>query len=262
MMQQHHDEQRPPSGVLPGEWDPPPIQLSAPPQDLQVTTLFNGAAAIIDGALSSQDCQRLIEAMQQSGQASPVNVQGRQDLPDDRIGSVRATAWAPALGRQLWARLQPYIPPQKLIPPDDLTSTDWHHPIAHRKWRAINISPVLRFMRYEAGGQHYAHYDAGFDYGDGRRTLMSLVLYLTTADEGAGGRLRFIRDQQEHLPIWQRDHQDWPREVLPHEVIDGVRPIQGRALIFDHRICHDVELYTGQTPRIIIRGDVVFEAIP
>ena len=41
-------------------------------------------------------------------------------------------------------------------------------------------------------------------------------------------------------------------------MILGVRPQLGSALLFDHRLCHDVEHYVGGTPRVIVRGDIVF----
>lgn len=260
-MTSHGDlDPRPPAGILPGEWDPPPLELSPARHDLERITLLDGAAYQIPGLLSPAECALLIDAMNRSGQASPVNIQGRQDIPDARIGSVRATAWAPQLAPQLWHKLAPYIPALRTTGP--LTPTDWHLPTPHYRWRAIGVSPVLRFMRYEDQGEHYAHYDAAYDYKDGRRrTLMSLVLYLTTAPQGAGGHIRFIRDHQEQLPIWERDHEDWIRRADEDEVIEQVRPVEGSALVFDHRLCHDVELYRGQTPRIIIRGDIIYEAL-
>ena len=101
----------------------------------------------------------------------------------------------------------------------------------------------------------------GFDYPDARRSLMSLVFYLTSTPEGAGGRTRLVRDGQASLPVWQRRHCDWTREFADDEVILGVTPLRGSAFIFDHRLCHDVEAYTGDVPRIIVRGDLVFEAL-
>jgi hypothetical protein len=127
----------------------------------------------------------------------------------------------------------------------------------------VGLSPVLRFMRYRTGGRHLTHYDAGYDYGDGRRTLLSVVLYLTGgAGDGAGGATRLVRDGQEHLPVWARDLADWDRDTEPDEVLVAVRPERGAALVFDHRIGHDVERWDGPGDRIVIRADVVYEAVP
>ena len=143
----------------------------------------------------------------------------------------------------------------------DTTPTDWYalsQRREYRRWRGIAVSPLLRFMKYEAGGEHYGHYDMGYDYGDGRRTLVSFVVYLTTVADNDGGRTRFLRDGQQELPIWQRNHADWRERASVNQILQSVRPQQGAVLFFDHRICHDVEPYTGLTPRIIIRGDIVY----
>jgi hypothetical protein len=141
-------------------------------------------------------------------------------------------------------------------------STDWWQGDKLRTiWYPVGFSPMLRFMRYDSGGQHYAHYDAGFIYpNDNYRTLQSVVIYLTTNTDG--GATRFIEDNQMHLPVWERNHQDWTREVQPSEVLYSSQPQMGKMLIFDHRLCHDVEMYRGNDPRIIIRGDIVFQAKP
>jgi ectoine hydroxylase-related dioxygenase (phytanoyl-CoA dioxygenase family) len=117
----------------------------------------------------------------------------------------------------------------------------------------------LRFMRYPPGGRHLCHYDAAFDYGDGRRTLMSVVFYLSDAADS--GATRFVRDGQETLPTAQRRFDDWSRDTRADEVILRVLPRAGSALVFDHRICHDVERWEGPGDRIIIRADVVYEQV-
>lgn len=116
-------------------------------------------------------------------------------------------------------------------------------------------------MRYESGGRHCAHYDMGFDYPDRRRSLMSLVIYLSDVFPGEGGTTRIVDDGQRHVPVWERDHEDWTREVMPSEVTAKVRPGIGDVFFFDHRLCHDVERYEGRRGRVIVRGDVIFEAL-
>jgi hypothetical protein len=130
----------------------------------------------------------------------------------------------------------------------------------HRSYRVVGLSPLLRFMRYDPGGRHLCHYDAGFDYGDGRRTLLSVVLYLTDAPHS--GATRFVRDGQESMPVRERKFEDWSRDTRDDEVTLSVHPARGHALVFDHRLCHDVQRWEGPGPRVIVRADVVYEAIP
>jgi ectoine hydroxylase-related dioxygenase (phytanoyl-CoA dioxygenase family) len=132
----------------------------------------------------------------------------------------------------------------------------------HHTWRAFGLSPVLRFMRYDPGGRHLGHYDAAFDYGDGRRTLLSVVFYLTDARDGDGGATRFVRDGQESRPVRDRDFTDFDRDTRDEEVVLSVQPREGDALVFDHRLCHDVEEWRGSGARVIVRADVVYQAIP
>jgi hypothetical protein len=209
--------------------------------------------------LTAADCARLAEAMAASGQAEPVGVTGVKDSYG--IGSVRATAWSPDLARALWQRLAPAIPSVRFV--DDHTPTDGFATATragHRSWRVVGLSPLLRFMRYEPGGRHLCHYDAGFDYGDGRRSLLSVVFYLT--DARGSGATRFVRDGQDALPTRERNFSDWSRDTREDEVLLSVSPSLGDALVFDHRLCHDVQRWDGPGPRVIVRGDVVYEAIP
>ncbi|MBS2036723.1 2OG-Fe(II) oxygenase [bacterium] len=262
-------ESRPPAGSLPGEWLPPSdLKLFPQSQSLELESLevhTHSLTLLAHHVLDPRNCDLLVRAMQSSGAGCAVDVFGfsgddarggiRTAQTEEARGSWRATAWSPELAAQLWSLLEPAIPCERLM--QDFTATDWP---PHRRWRRVGLSPVLRFMRYESGGQHCCHYDQSFDYGDGRRTLLSVVFYLTEAAPGSGGRTRFVRDGQEETPLLQRNYGDWTRLTRDDEVILGVRPQLGSALIFDHRLCHDVEYYSGATPRVIVRGDVVFRS--
>jgi NAD+ synthetase len=258
----HHP--RPPTGFGPGEWSPPPITIEPRPSLPIRRELVDGAVAARD-VLSEADCDRLLEAMRDHADPVPVGVTGVQASAG--VGSMRATAWSPELADQLWRRVRLAAPAMRFLEPT--TATDGHATpdrTGHRTWRAVGLSPVLRFMRYEPGGRHLCHYDAGYDYGDGRRTLVSVVLYLTgdPAQDGpaAGGATRLIRDGQGSTPVWERDHRDWDRDTQAHEVLVAVAPRRGTALIFDHRIGHDVQRWNGPGDRVVIRADVVYEAVP
>lgn len=273
------EERRPPAGVLPGAWEPEDSLLLDPPRWPRLICPDRADPAhlaagppdcwLADGVLTGPDCDRLIGAMAAAGPGEPVGVTGVRD--DYGVGSVRASAWSPGLAAQLWSRLRPVVPAflalNERSPTDGFATAERS---GHRHWRAVGLSPLLRFMRYDAGGRHLAHYDAAYDYGDGRRTLLSVVFYLTGregrdggagADE-AGGRTRFIRDGQERLASWERSFDDWDRDAREDEVELAVAPRVGRALVFLHRCCHDVERWDGPRPRVIIRGDVVYEAVP
>ena len=261
------DHPRTAAGVGPGGWSPPPGLLDAAdrrrtiPLGRSVLDPARGFATVAGAVLSAEECDRLIVALDCHADPVPVGVTGVSGSPG--IGSMRATAWGPELAGALWERLAPVVPSVRFL--DERTPTDGHATAdrtGHRSWRVVGLSPVLRFMRYEPGGRHWTHFDAGYDYGDGRRTLLSVVLYLTASGPGHGGATRLVRDGQEALAVWARDHRDWDRDTRADEVLVAVVPERGAAFVFDHRIGHDVERWDGPGPRVVIRADVVYEAIP
>lgn len=185
-----------------------------------------------------------------------VSIQGLKDVPSE-MGSTRTTVWSEELAQQIYDILNKEIQ-EKFIVCNAYSRTDcWQNVGENSVWEFCGISPLLRFMRYENGGEHYAHYDAGFFYDrDTYRTLKSFVLYLTTNEVG---RTRFIEDGQDDVPQSLRLNLDWSRRVEPHEVKLGILPKAGSMLVFNHRECHDVEPFVGNESRMIIRGDFVYK---
>lgn len=247
------DMKKLPGGWAPSKWRVPSIEGGG------TVCTFNIGAMLLQDVLTHKDCSDLIEFMSKSPSLEPVSVQG-MDLSDaDTIGSHRTTVWSPALAEKMWNLISEYFDYTEYF--GKFSATDWWQGDKERHWwKAIGMSPMLRFMKYEAGGEHYAHYDAGFIYPDDNyRTLKSVVIYLTS-NFGTGGSTRLINDQQSHIPIWDREHNDWSRPTLNSEVQKSFEPIRGSMLIFDHRKCHDVEKYLGNTPRIIIRADILYRA--
>lgn len=234
----------------------PSLMLS--PRSVPVHALGE-SARIIDRFLTEDESHALVEQVLLQRRL-PVGVNGiLKDYREgeSRIGSFRATTYSPELADRLWERVRPFLPEERQF--DEFAKTDW---CGHSRWRPIGINPAFRYIWYEKGGELVTHYDAGYDPRDGRtHTLMSLVLYLTNCDPTCGGRTRFIRDPQVELPYAQRDYSDWNREARSDEVLEVVVPREGRALLFDHRLLHDSEPWSGIGPKIIIRTDIIFEKV-
>ena len=250
---------------LPGGWEPNfAINLNHS-NDIGNTVSFEGIH-IFQNLLSSDECDEIVKQFMQSPNFEKVSIQGRKDVPDDRIGSIRTTAWCPQFAKELWdKKISSVIFKNETF--TRFSPTDWWQDNngnqikpKKRTYKTIGVSPMMRFMKYEKDGQHYAHYDAAYIYpNDKFRTLYSMVIYLTTND--LGGSTRFIYDSQYNVNIWERNHDDWTREAVLDEVLFSSKPVKGNVLIFPHRMCHDVEKYFGDAPRIIIRGDILFELI-
>lgn len=258
---------KPKLGTLPGFWETDlfPFEEVEPIYARALPGFTPHEVIVYENVFTKSECQKLIDFMNQSPNFEEVGVQGMKDQKDTRIGSLRTSIWSPKIARFIWNRIVEYLP--GTIQFNKSTSTDW--------WQGkysglrlesdeitvqgdpIAISPLLRFMKYGNEGQHYAHYDAAFIYPEQQfRSLKSMVIYLTTNENAA---TRFIRDEQTKKPIWDRNHEDWNRPVLDEEVIAKSECVAGNVLFFDHRICHDVQQYFGDTERVIIRGDLIYE---
>ncbi len=245
---------------LPGGWEPKEEDLPMLPR-IKKIALPNSQAWVIQNGLSTEQCNQLIEFMKKSPRLESVSIQGRKDIPDARIGSNRTTVFSQELADDIFSNFKSFLP--KGFVTNDLTPTDhWQQNTGdkHYGWQLRGMSPMLRFMKYLDGGEHYAHYDAGYIYEDPRqRTLKSVVIYLTTNKTGA---TRFIEDKQSHIPTADRIHEDWIRRVEDNEVIYANLPVKGDILIFDHRFCHDVQQFIPEVgvdeERIIIRGDLIY----
>jgi len=170
----------------------------------------------------------------------------------DKVGNYRLSNWNPELANILWKRIQVFLPFERIM--DAWTPTDHE---GHYNWRPVGVSPLLRFIRYKEGGQLVGHYDAAYRESDSRRTLMSLVIYLTT---NACGATRFLRDPQIGKRMDEMDFNDWDRAGRDDEVILLNKPSNGDAILFDHRLLHDGEpLGLNDPEKVIIRTDIVFE---
>ena len=179
---------------------------------------------------------------------------GRAGQSFDKVGNYRISTYSEDLADLLWSRLSPQLHYVRTM--RDSTPTDHDN---HPHWKAIGVNPLFRFIRYESGGELVAHYDETFIKNDEQRTLMSLIIYLTTNRSGA---TRFIRDPQANKPMDEMDFSDWNSVAPTDEVIAKVSPLKGSALIFDHRMLHDGEpLQPGESEKIIIRSDIMFEKI-
>lgn len=216
---------------------------------------------VIDNFLSNEDCDKILSFMKDAPRMEKVSVQGMMDETNMEIGSHRTTTWSPSLAEEMWKllnQLNPKIVGKHVF--GKFSPTDWWQGEVSDWWEPVAFSPMMRFMRYEANGQHYPHYDAGYIYKDNKyRSLMSVVLYLTDNDSGS---TRFIEDNQSMIPIDRRNHNDWERAANSNEVINKVNPKKGRILIFPHRACHDVDKYLGENgARIIIRTDLIYKAL-
>lgn len=181
-----------------------------------------------------------------------VGLDGYANKPYEQIGNFRLSNFNEGFADVLWRRLKPLLPEVREC--DAFTPTDHDN---HVRWKPVGVNPLMRFIRYEEGGQLVAHYDGTYAKTDEQRTLMSLVIYLTT---NKTGHTRFLRDPQAGKFMDDMDFSDWDRAGNADEVIFANPPKAGSALLFDHRLLHDGEpIGEGEGEKIIIRTDIIFE---
>lgn len=129
----------------------------------------------------------------------------------------------PALAARLWPLIAPHVP----------ATFD----AAGARWRPVSLNTRFRACRYSDGQSFAIHRDGAYTAPDGRRSWLTLQIYL---NEGfCGGRTRFYRNDE----IWS-----------------AITPRTGRAILFDHRAWHDGEpVPAGE--KLVLRTDVMFELV-
>ncbi len=217
---------------------------------------------IVEEFLTQHDIGNLTELFKSSPVKEAVSIQGLKDVACG-IGSERTTMWSEKLAKELTIKLK-QTDFENYYKSNQFSRTDsWQHVTNRRHlWELVGFSPMLRFMSYLDGGEHYAHYDAGYIYADTNyRTLKSVVIYLTTNTTGA---TRFVIDNQDDIVQSDRINLDWAVEAEPEQIAKESFPKAGNMLVFDHRLCHDVSKFIPKNEfekRIIIRGDLIYKLV-
>lgn len=220
---------------------------------------------LLEGGISFENSRQLVEYFLTSPKFGDVSIQGFNSGGfNDQVGSRRTTLFNETLSNNLTSLIKDQIALIQEVETNQYTPTDaWQHTTnPTNEWVFKCVSPLLRFMVYSDGGQHYAHYDAAYIYPEDTdtRSLKSVVIYLSTNDTGA---TRFIDDNQSEIPTSERNHEDWSVEVSEdlNNITYKSLPITGNILIFDHRLCHDVDKFIPKDKnekRIIIRTDLIY----
>jgi hypothetical protein len=221
------------------------IPLEADCLALEVRGLVSGAAC---------DC---LQQMLVGQRWEPAGIDGYR-IPSaacQPLGSWRVSWFSEELATALWARLYAAVPRIRTLSMSG--HADWDD---HPSWRAIGVNPLIRFIRYEPGCELIAHYDGPYIWDTSKRTLMSLIIYLSDILPGQGGHTRMLKDPQSVLPYTERDFSDKPSRANLSDVEVSVNPRRSNALVFDHRILHDGDKLNSGS-KLLLRTDIVFEKV-
>lgn len=167
---------------------------------------------------------------------------------ESKVGSYRLSLYSDLLAKAVWERIKTVVPPFLSLDPSSHPDFD-SCPV----WKAVGVASLFRFIKYTPGGELVAHYDSPFSLNNHRKTMMSLVVYLTGPGTENGGQTRFVKETREN-----HNFSDWSRSAKGQEIRFEVNPIAGNALAFQHRLLHDsAPIADGE--KIIIRTDIIFE---
>jgi hypothetical protein len=149
-----------------------------------------------------------------------------------------------ALAAWLWPRVEPLV-------------RDFEPTYNYQRWQARCINPCFRCLRYGEGQVFETHTDdvysnAAVTY----RSFLTVVIYCNEGFEG--GELRFVKT---------RGRGGAAEVVVGSENVEGsdsgrvlatVVPAAGLTMVFDHELLHEALPPIGDTPKYIIRTDVIF----
>lgn len=173
----------------------------------------------------------------------------------DKIGSKRLSIYSEELSEYMTNYLKDIYP--KTVEYNDYSQTEIDN---HYSWKFEGVNPLMRFIKYENDGKLIPHYDWSYVQDDENRTLVTLLIYLES--DCKGGYTRFIKDEQKHLKLVDRDLKDWENfipdvsELIDYEYIGQ----DGSAILFEHGVLHDSsELKEGT--KIVLRTDLMFSKV-
>lgn len=176
----------------------------------------------IDALLSSTECTELL-AQYDAGPWLPatINAAGGRVVETHVRSSSTAIVKDEALGESLYARLLPHLP-QSMV--DKWGGTA-------RRVVPAGLYHPLRIYRYEPGQHFGLHHDQSYHHPDGRRSLLTFMVYLNDGFEG--GTTTF--PEQKEIVV----------------------PRTGMALLFQHMLLHSGERVSSGT-KYVLRSDVLF----
>ena len=199
----------------------------------------------VENLLGYKECDSIIAELENKPWVA-VGTDGYKRKSDsEKIGSYRSCWYNEDLAKILWERLEEHLSKIRL-------STESRDDHDAKVWKAVGISPLIRFIKYGQGGELVVHSDQPYHYNSEKRTLMSCVIYLNPAE--GGGSTRFVKPDI----TAKVGYGDWERPAHPEEVALEIQPERGTALLFDHYLLHDGRSLEKGT-KIIIRTDIIYE---
>jgi NAD+ synthetase len=230
----------------PTTWVNPCVWGETPnPRNVEKVSLERGPQGILvfRNLLSKTECAEW-RAWANDPKGDPwsrANEYGKTGVKSTSVGSWRKTTFNQDWSREIYNRLAKAGLPRHYLP---------IYPHSDRAkdglvWTRVGLSEVWRWIKYTPGDGLVPHYDDTYAHSSHKKTLMSVVMYLSE------GETRFLSD-----PRFPTTYEDWP--TLWEGPVDyTVKANPGDVVVFDHRLFHDGPKVSKE--KIIVRTDVVYE---
>ncbi|HRI49798.1 MAG TPA: nucleoside monophosphate kinase [Pseudomonadota bacterium] len=204
-------------------------------------------AFLIDGLLATAECELLIRAAEAIGLRPK---KSRRSGPPIRNNSRALYEPGAELTRGLQERLAPLLARVDLSAIGDTWQLPADGNFLNAKWR-INS--------YATGEAFLPHYDSGHEFGPGKRTLLSLIIYL---NDGIQGGFQGDSPGDSAGDFVGGETTFFPGSTTPRPV--RIKPKAGAALLFHHygplNPLHGTEpLQVTARKKYIVRTDVIYE---
>lgn len=182
--------------------------------------LINGEPLLIRGALSRAEVEALIE------RAEPLIEDMAGLYPPSYRNNERTIVDDDALAARLLQQLRPHLPET--------------FQLEGETWDLDGINPRLRCCRYRAGQAFRIHRDGVHYCDDGRRSVLTFMVYLNDHTEFGGGHTRFFAGRRD-----------------TDAITSEVQPEAGTLIVFDHTLWHDGAPVTRGV-KYVLRSDLLY----
>jgi leukotriene-A4 hydrolase len=223
-------------------------------------------AAYIDNVLTSDECKKLCNTIDNNNDLSFWSASGRDD---DEAKAFRNAdtieVQSDIIATIIWNRIKEKFPFIDINIKNDefdengIIDTRWERELPGI-WKAVNLNSDFLFAKYPSGGSFAPHTDGRTIHNFNYRSFYSVIIFLNSIDDGFGGGTKFYKkeaveslERSEKNKQWTANQNLMTAEVLPKE---------GRMLIFDQDLVHEGVPPLEFNQKYIIRSDIMYQRSP
>ena len=223
---------------------------------------LDGNVDIIDGVLSSMECESLRNEVDNCKSLTFWSSKGRVDagaraFRDADTVEVKSLC----IAEIIWERIKHYMNDRNILIPDSEEEnlemgkeSRWERELPG-DWIPVALNHDLLFAKYPSGGAFSPHTDGRAIHNFNRRSFQSVIIFLNDVPTSCGGGTRFfLKDALKHLEL---SNGHWT--VDSAFITLDVPAVAGRVLVFDQALVHEGVPPIDSHLKYIIRSDIMFQ---